>query len=200
MSDLSSESPIQNKYLCVDFLNTEYQLKNTRVETLTTAPQVVDWLLACGVFPEPADQATLRAWAQQLPDALLALFYALRTDFRQLLAALHQQQPLPKVELARLQALLQSGSRSTALAATPAGWQLQSRLALPQLAAMAVPLAESLASLLVAGEAERIKTCANAACSILFYDTTKNQSRAWCSACGTRAKALRYYHKQKTIS
>ena len=37
-----------------------------------------------------------------------------------------------------------------------------------------------------------------ARCSILFYDTTKNQSRAWCSAYGTQAKALRYYHKQKT--
>lgn len=198
MSDLPSESPIQHKYLCVDFLNTEYQLKNARVETLTTAPQVVDWLLAHGVFPEPADQAILRAWAQQLPDALLALIYALRTDFRQLLAALHHQQPLPPAEFARLQTLLQSGSRSAALVATPTGWQLQSRLVLSQPAALAVPLAESLAGLLVAGEAVRIKTCANAACSILFYDTTKNQSRAWCSACGTRAKALRYYHKQKT--
>lgn len=200
MSDLSSESPIQNKYLCIDFLNTEYQLKNTRVETLETAPQVVDWLLTRGVFPEPADQAILRAWAQELPDALLTLFRALRADFRQLLAALHQRQPLPAAELDRLQALLQSGSRSAALVATPTGWQLQSRLALPQLAAMAVPLAESLAGLLVAGEVGRVKTCANATCSILFYDTTKNQSRAWCSACGTRAKALRYYHKQKTTS
>lgn len=198
MSDLPPESPFPNKYLCVDFLNTEYQLKNTRVETLTTAPQVVEWLLERSVFPEPADQATVRAWAQQLPNELLALFYALRADFRQLFAALHQQQPLPAAELARLQALLQNSRRSATLVATPTGWQLQSRLALPQLAALAVPLAESLASLLVAGEAGRIKSCANATCSILFYDTTKNQSRAWCSACGTRAKALRYYHKQKT--
>ena len=192
-----SDSPSPNKYLCIDFLNTEYALKNTRVETLATAAQVADWLLAQGLFAEPADQAYLQSWVQQVPDELLALFQALRADMRRLLTAWQQQLPLPQAELARLQALLQSSSRSSTLVQEAAGWQLHSRLALPRPAALTIPLAESLAGLFVADEAGRVKSCANSACSILFYDTTKNQGRAWCSACGTRAKALRYYYKQK---
>ena len=37
---LVSASPSPNKYLCIDFLNTEYSLKNARVETLARAKQV----------------------------------------------------------------------------------------------------------------------------------------------------------------
>ena len=96
------------------FKTGQYWLKNVRVETLTTAPQAIAWLLGRGVFPEPADQTVLRAWAQEGPEALLALFHDLRADLRRLLTALQGQQPLPAPELARQQALLQSGSRAGA--------------------------------------------------------------------------------------
>lgn len=43
----------------------------------------------------------------------------------------------------------------------------------------------------------RLKYCGS--CKWLFYDKTKNKSRKWCDMedCGSRDKALRYYHRQK---
>jgi predicted RNA-binding Zn ribbon-like protein len=43
----------------------------------------------------------------------------------------------------------------------------------------------------------RIKHCDT--CNWLFYDKTKNKSRRWCDMddCGSRDKALRYYHRKK---
>jgi predicted RNA-binding Zn ribbon-like protein len=37
-------------------------------------------------------------------------------------------------------------------------------------------------------------------CDWLFHDTTRNRSRRWCDMddCGSRDKALRYYHRNKT--
>ncbi|HKK87809.1 MAG TPA: CGNR zinc finger domain-containing protein, partial [Saprospiraceae bacterium] len=37
-------------------------------------------------------------------------------------------------------------------------------------------------------------------CKWVFYDTTRNRSRKWCDMedCGSRHKALRYYHRTKS--
>lgn len=193
----TAKPPFKDKYLCVDFLNTAVMSKNGLVENLATAQQGIDWLIGLGIFPEPDDQALLQDWAREMPAQVLAQLHALRADLRQLATALQAGQPLPPVELARLQALLHSGSRSVQLEEVAGHWHLQSRLDLRRPQHLTVPLAESFAKLLVSGEAARVKKCATPRCMTLFYDATKNQRRAWCESCGTQVKALRYYHKQK---
>ncbi|MDI2130750.1 CGNR zinc finger domain-containing protein [Yinghuangia seranimata] len=43
----------------------------------------------------------------------------------------------------------------------------------------------------------RLRRCANPACTLRFYDTSKNGTRRWCSmsGCGNRAKASRHYDR-----
>ncbi|WP_171168255.1 CGNR zinc finger domain-containing protein [Streptomyces sp. I05A-00742] len=55
-------------------------------------------------------------------------------------------------------------------------------------------LAVAWSELVVTGEAARLKRCAEHACAWVFWDTSKNRSRRWCSmrVCGNRAKARRY--------
>ena len=50
---------------------------------------------------------------------------------------------------------------------------------------------------LLSDKLNRIKECSN--CGWLFYDTTKNGKRRWCSmkSCGSSVKALEWYHRQK---
>ncbi|HEY3607042.1 MAG TPA: CGNR zinc finger domain-containing protein [Pseudonocardiaceae bacterium] len=50
------------------------------------------------------------------------------------------------------------------------------------------------ARLLLTGEVQRLKRCAEDSCGWVFWDTSKNHSRRWCSMriCGNRAKARRY--------
>lgn len=196
MPPATAKPSCKDKYLCVDFLNTEHMSKNGMIESLTTAQQGVEWLIGLGVFPEPDDQEMLQDWVRDMPVQVLAQLHALRDDLRQLVTALQAGQPLPSVELARLQALLHSGSRTAQLVNDAGHWHLQSRLDLRRPQHLVVPLAESFAELLVSGEAARVKKCASPRCTVLFYDATKNQRRAWCEACGTQVKALRYYHKQ----
>ena len=45
----------------------------------------------------------------------------------------------------------------------------------------------------------RVKACARDSCRWLFYDTTRNHSRTWCTSttCGSREKAKRYYRRQR---
>lgn len=50
----------------------------------------------------------------------------------------------------------------------------------------------------VTGEAARLKRCSEHAGAWVFWDTSENRSRRWCSmrVCGNRAKARRYAARQ----
>lgn len=45
----------------------------------------------------------------------------------------------------------------------------------------------------------RVRECANAACPVLYVDTSRNGSRRWCSmeGCGARAKSAAYYRRHR---
>lgn len=57
------------------------------------------------------------------------------------------------------------------------------------------PVATSAAALLTSAGVDKVRACAGHACAWLFVDTTKNQSRRYCTAqgCGNRARARRHY-------
>ncbi|MGH2615819.1 MAG: CGNR zinc finger domain-containing protein, partial [Thermomicrobiales bacterium] len=65
------------------------------------------------------------------------------------------------------------------------------------------PVARSAVDLLMHGETSRMKECAEAAggCSWLFYDTSKNASRRWCSmeGCGSSVKMQRYHARRRQL-
>jgi predicted RNA-binding Zn ribbon-like protein len=67
-------------------------------------------------------------------------------------------------------------------------------------AGLVIPVVESAADALIAGELARVRRCADSRCLRVFYDTTKNGRRRWCdmSTCGNRAKAAR--HREKVRS
>jgi predicted RNA-binding Zn ribbon-like protein len=60
------------------------------------------------------------------------------------------------------------------------------------------PLVGALMAAQADGSWPRVKACARDSCRWLFYDTTRNRSRTWCtnSTCGSREKAKRAYRRQ----
>jgi predicted RNA-binding Zn ribbon-like protein len=60
-------------------------------------------------------------------------------------------------------------------------------------------IARSASELLAIGDLARVKQCTSDECAWLFVDLSKNKSRRWCDMrdCGNRAKARRYYRRQK---
>ncbi|MCF6525024.1 CGNR zinc finger domain-containing protein [Streptomyces sp. JJ36] len=61
-------------------------------------------------------------------------------------------------------------------------------------------LAAAWAELALTGQAQRLKRCANQGCGEVFWDTSRNHSRRWCSmqVCGNRAKARRHTARRTT--
>jgi predicted RNA-binding Zn ribbon-like protein len=60
------------------------------------------------------------------------------------------------------------------------------------------PLVGALMAAQADGSWARVKACARDSCRWLFYDTTRNHSRTWCTSttCGSREKARRAYRRQ----
>ena len=61
-------------------------------------------------------------------------------------------------------------------------------------------VARSAADLLVSGDLRRVKECPGSDdCGWLFYDSSKNASRRWCSmeGCGSRVKMRRMYARTR---
>lgn len=61
------------------------------------------------------------------------------------------------------------------------------------------PIVWSAAETLRSGELYKLKQCVDDSCGWLFWDTSRNRSRRWCSMedCGNRAKAKRFYRSKK---
>jgi predicted RNA-binding Zn ribbon-like protein len=57
-------------------------------------------------------------------------------------------------------------------------------------------ISASAADMLSIGEPKRLKTCANPACSWMFYDQTINRSKRFCSTtpCGSLVRVRRFRH------
>jgi predicted RNA-binding Zn ribbon-like protein len=61
-------------------------------------------------------------------------------------------------------------------------------------------LATAWAELALTGQVQRLKQCADQGCGEVFWDTSRNHSRRWCSmqVCGNRAKARRHTARRAT--
>lgn len=64
---------------------------------------------------------------------------------------------------------------------------------------MLAPVIWNAGEVLTGIDSKRIGRCPS--CDWLFHDTTRNRSRRWCDMadCGSRNKALRYYHRSKEV-
>jgi len=76
------------------------------------------------------------------------------------------------------------------------GWNLP--VDHPQL--IMAPIIKDAFRLMTQGNTGRIKECPK--CGWLFYDTSKNGRRKWCSmiTCGSQAKAIEWYHRQRKLA
>ena len=61
------------------------------------------------------------------------------------------------------------------------------------------PLTQSATELLTSGDLSRIKQCGGDKCGWLFFDTSRNRSRQWCSMkdCGNLSKVRRFRQRKR---
>lgn len=170
--------------LLTAFVNTR-QI-DTAEDQIATAPALAAWLTAHGLLdpPAPATDTDLQV-AQHIREALRAV-----------LLTHHHPGPHDADADTDLDAL----ARDLPLRVTfgPGG---------PHLAPLDDGVRGALAALLAAAQEARLtgawarmKACPADTCHWAFYDTSKNQSRTWCSmqVCGNRAKTRAYRARHGT--
>jgi predicted RNA-binding Zn ribbon-like protein len=189
--------------LCLDFVNTvEGRLGAQPGEFLTSYADLVRWGRHVGIMTEveveqllqeaerrPVEAVTTYERALTLRQTLYTLFLAIARG------AAPAQANLDALQQAYLAVLAQT--RLT-LGDHSYHWRWAENA--PGLDRVLWPVIQSAVNILTSGELDRIKECPGVDdCGWLFFDTSKNRSRQWCSmeGCGSRAKMRRLYVRQR---
>lgn len=122
----------------------------------------------------------------------------LREALRPAVELLRGRETLPAELVDRINQLLDEVSLRSRLILESGAPRLLSWLD-PGAAGPAGAVAEDFARFVCEAEPERLKRCANPSCSLVFYDSGKNNARRWCSMnlCGNRDKVARYRARRR---
>ena len=153
---------------------------------ILTDRQVLDLLEEAGRRPSEADAIHRRAVA--LREAIYRVFAAISAGF----PAEEEDLALLNAELARTLAYSRVVPSGEGYAWDWAGEEVA-------LDRVLWPVVRDAADLLTSEDLARVGQCADDRCGWLFLDTSRNQSRRWCSMadCGNRAKARRHYQRSR---
>jgi len=180
----------------IDLANTLVPPPGPDIEFLQSWQDVIDWLKETGLssgqnlkVSEPDAAAAL--------ETVRNLRHAWKTTLEQIMAG-HGVQPQFIKQLNRI-LCLDTFSETLGVEGEIVLRRSRSLLAGRQLA-LAI-LARSLAEFLITADFKYLRRCANTdSCVLVFYDTTKNHRRQWCSnsMCGNRYKVAEFRRRQRT--
>jgi predicted RNA-binding Zn ribbon-like protein len=189
--------------LSLDFANTaEWHASQQPTERLTGYGQLVEWGLQAGLL-SAEEAGVLRQRAAQAParaKRVLRAAVALRESIYRVFSATAGDERPPASDLQLLADNLRRAIAGGKLAPSGAtyDWSWSSEdLSLSQ---VLWPVVNDAVDLLRADALDRVGECADdRGCGWLFFDTSRNHSRRWCSmdSCGNRAKARRHYQRIK---
>lgn len=177
----------------LDFINTvAWPGTDREHDWLDRRENVLDWATAAGILNEEQLQGDpIAEWlsgdlhqVREIRGALAAVLRPLARD----------EDP-GQEEINRLNRLLQKAFKSRRIGPDSHEWEWATPTTLTELLA---PVVWNAARVIAELDHSRIGECPS--CEWLFYDKSRNRSRKWCDMddCGSRAKALRYYHRTKS--
>jgi predicted RNA-binding Zn ribbon-like protein len=188
--------------LWLDFVNTDDTHRRVRVDALRDFEALVRWLEAAGVLDAERASGMARRGGEQPAGASAALADArrVRAALRALAERGAQHETVRQDALAEINRVLGRSAGTRRLEARNDG--VFARTFVPggdAFAGLMIPVVESAADALVAGELARVRRCADSGCTRVFHDGTKNGRRRWCDmrSCGNRAKAARHRRAQR---
>ena len=192
---MASDFLLVGNLLWLDFVNTEPVRDGERVDLLPGFGALVGWLQAAAGLP--ADEA--RQAARWEGRAVLREALALRAALREGAERLAEGKPVTERTVSAINRVLASRPAYPELIREGKRWVTRERPLSTSPHHLLVPIAESAAWLLEHGDPSLVRRCEGSSCVLLFYDTTRNGSRRWCSmeGCGSRAKAAAYYRRAR---
>ena len=189
--------------LCLDFANTVdyWREVERRTDLLSDYARLLQWGEESGAISRRTAEQ-LRQLASEAPgNAQSALRSALqlRDVIYDIFAAVADRRGIPSTALATLNKAVQHAFERAEIVHSNRHFAWQWVLPERSLEAMTWPVARAAADLLTSGDLGLVRQCVAADCAWLFLDKTKNHRRRWCDMkiCGNRAKARRYYQRQR---
>ena len=185
---------------CLDFINTSLVVNGRPVDLLATFSDLVTWLVQVELLSEEAGKKMERQWGKQGEGAAtLEQARAFRDTLREMVERIAAGRPVPQAAMEAINGMLHYRFGYPQVIRRNGkferGYLADSKEA-NQLLGL---LAEAAANLLCRCELSLIKKCQNPLCVLLFYDTTKNHARHWCSMtlCGNRSKVAAHYRRHR---
>lgn len=189
---------------CLDFVNSIETPRSEPLDFLTSYADLVRWAAYADLLTPAAVDSLLRA-AEVRPDAAKTVWregIALRGALQRIFMAVANERVVPVGDLHLLQQTHLTGLSHARLVMLPGAsgyaWEWGTDVSEPALPLWHV--AQSAVELLTRGDLARVKECGGPdGCGWLFYDTSRNGSRRWCSmsGCGSQAKMRRYHARRK---
>jgi predicted RNA-binding Zn ribbon-like protein len=187
-ADFRDGMPFLGGATWIDLLNSTLSPDGgaTRLDFLAEPSAFERWL-ANAEIEQPRDGAVAAATVSNLRDAL-------RPAFDRLAAG----KPLSTETLGFVNAGLSEAPFVRRLTLRGEGYALEEAPIGAQSSVVAT-IAADFARFVTDYEAQRLKHCANPACTMVFYDRGKNNHRRWCSSavCGNRDKVANYRARKR---
>lgn len=188
--------------LCLDFANTaDWHESEQPVELLPSYSDLLVWGQQAGVL-EAGDAARLLRAAEREPESAVAVYgraITLREAIFRIFRGIARREPTVAGDLAQVNDELIRAYRHRRVAAEDKGYEWEWVDDDTALDSVLWRVTHAAAELLTSSSLERVRQCAGDPCGWLFYDTSRNRSRRWCTmeGCGNRAKARRYYVRRR---
>jgi predicted RNA-binding Zn ribbon-like protein len=179
----------------LDFVNTvSWPGWDREHDWLDRAENVTLWAEAVGIV-DGERRRILDAPAGGDREGELVVVRRVRNDLRDVLRPLGHASEPPAAAVDALNAHLRRACARRSLDPETLGWRWVTPDSLPDLL---WPVIWNAGHVLTDVDRTRIGHCP--ACGWLFVDTSRSRSRRWCDMadCGSRDKALRYYHRTKS--
>lgn len=182
--------------ISLDFINTVSWPGTTKEHDWLDQPEnIIAWALEAGIIDEQV-QDNLDRYLRDCLKEEVNHVHDIRKKLRRVLKpfAYDKQPRVSAIEA--LNNLLHQASRYRCIDPNGYQWMWKPPKTLTEIIN---PVIWNTAHVLTNLDHARIGHCPS--CHWLFYDTTRNRSRKWCDMedCGSRHKALRYYHRTKSV-
>lgn len=186
--------------LCLDFINSVHDRHEEPLrDYFSGIHDLIHWAKRLGVIDSKKEKK-LTAEADSRPEKS-ARFFNSAVAFRELMFVIFWNiisgKKVPPAELKKFNKMLTVYFPYLQIKQSNKGFEEQWLLEETDFKRLLAPILNDCYETLLSDKLRRIKECDN--CGWLFYDTTKNGKRRWCSmqTCGSNVKALDWYYRQK---
>jgi predicted RNA-binding Zn ribbon-like protein len=195
-----AEINLDGGILCLDFVNSiNSRTAASQVDYFQTLHDFIDWAERLEIVDDKM-AGELHAKADKDSESS-TVFLQEVIDFRELLYVIFRciilKEKVPSIDLNRFNKVLSGYFRFLQIEENADGFKESWNIETDSFQRLLAPIVKDSYETILARNHDRIKECPN--CGWLFYDTTKNGKRRWCSmkSCGSNIKSLEWYHRNK---